>query len=88
MYLTHFGLQEKPFKSSPDPKYLWLGTGQKKALDALVSGILHGDGIGIVTGDLGTGKTTLANAVWRELGIGSSPLWFPARSMKASIFSN
>ena len=68
MYLTHFGLQEKPFKSSPDPKYLWLGTGQKKALDALVSGILHGDGIGIVTGDLGTGKTTLANAVWRELG--------------------
>lgn len=68
MYLTHYGLQEKPFKSSPDPKYLWLGTGQQEALGALVAGILHGDGIGVVTGDLGTGKTTLANAVWKELG--------------------
>jgi len=68
MYLTHFDLQEKPFKSSPDPKYLWLGTGQKKTLDALVAGILHSDGIEVVTGDLGTGKTTLANAVLKELG--------------------
>ncbi len=68
MYLTHYGLQEKPFKSSPDPKYLWLGTGQKEALAALVTGILQGDGIEVVTGDVGTGKTTLANAVLKELG--------------------
>jgi len=70
MYLTHYGLQEKPFKSSPDPKYLWLGTGQKEALAALVTGILQGDGIEVVTGDVGTGKTTLANAVLKELGDG------------------
>ena len=68
MYLTHYGLQEKPFKSSPDPKYLWLGTGQKEALAVLVTGILQGDGIEVVTGDVGTGKTTLANAVLKGLG--------------------
>ncbi|MGE5840618.1 MAG: ExeA family protein, partial [Deltaproteobacteria bacterium] len=68
MYLTHYGLQEKPFKSSPDPKYLWLGAEHKEALAALVTGILHGDGIEVVTGDIGTGKTTLANALLKELG--------------------
>ena len=40
MYLTHYGLQEKPFKSSPDPKYLWLGARQREALSALVAGVL------------------------------------------------
>ena len=68
MYLTHYGLQEKPFKSSPDPKYLWLGAEHKEALAALVTGILQGDGIEVVTGDIGTGKTTLANALLKELG--------------------
>ena len=68
MYLTHFGLHDKPFKASPDPKYLWLGARQKEALAALVAGILGGEGFQVVTGDSGTGKTTLANAVLKELG--------------------
>jgi len=51
MYLTHFGCRKNP-SISPDPKYLW-PDGQKKPWTA-GSGILHGDGIGIVTGDLGT----------------------------------
>ena len=68
MYLTHFGLQDKPFKASPDPKYLWLGARQREALAALVAGIFGGEGFQVVTGDSGTGKTTLANAVLKELG--------------------
>ena len=68
MYLTHFGLHDKPFKASPDPKYLWLGARQKETLAALVAGILGGEGFQVVTGDAGTGKTTLANAVLKELG--------------------
>ncbi len=68
MYLTHFGLHDKPFKASPDPKYLWLGARQKEALAALVAGILGREGFQVVTGDAGTGKTTLANAVLKELG--------------------
>jgi general secretion pathway protein A len=68
MYLTHFGLHDKPFKTSPDPKYLWLGARQQEALAALVAGILGGEGFQVVTGDAGTGKTTLANALLKELG--------------------
>lgn len=68
MYLTHFGLHDKPFKTSPDPKYLWLGARQQETLAALVAGILGGEGFQVVTGDAGTGKTTLANAVLKELG--------------------
>jgi type II secretory pathway predicted ATPase ExeA len=68
MYLTHFGLSEKPFKTSPDPRFLWLGARHKEALNALVTGVLRGDGFQVVTGDAGTGKTTLANALLQELG--------------------
>jgi type II secretory pathway predicted ATPase ExeA len=68
MYLTHFGLHEKPFKTGTDPKYLWLGEKLKEALATLVQGILHEDGFQEVTGSPGTGKTTVANAVLNELG--------------------
>jgi general secretion pathway protein A len=68
MYLTHFGLSEKPFKATPDPRFLWLGARHQEALNALVTGVLRGDGFQVVTGDAGAGKTTLANAVLKELG--------------------
>jgi general secretion pathway protein A len=68
MYLTHFGMHEKPFKTGTDPKYLWLGEKHKEALATLVRGILYEDGFHVVTGSLGSGKTTLANAVSSELG--------------------
>jgi type II secretory pathway predicted ATPase ExeA len=68
MYLTHFGMHEKPFKTGTDPKYLWLGEKQKEALEKLVRGILYEDGFQVVTGSPGMGKTTLATAVLNELG--------------------
>jgi type II secretory pathway predicted ATPase ExeA len=63
MYLSYFNLKEKPFKISTDPKFLWLGEKQKEALKILRYGVLHGDGYIVVTGDIGTGKTTLASAL-------------------------
>jgi type II secretory pathway predicted ATPase ExeA len=63
MYLSHFNLHEKPFKISTDPKFLWLGEKQKKALETLRYGILYNDGYVVVTGDVGTGKTTIAAAL-------------------------
>ena len=68
MYLSHFNLEEKPFKISTDPKFLWLGEKHKEALATLRYGIVHGDGYVLVTGDVGTGKTTIASALMNELG--------------------
>ena len=66
MYLSHFNLQEKPFKVSTDPKFLWLGEKHKEALETLRYGILNGDGYVVLTGDVGTGKTMLAMALAKE----------------------
>ena len=67
MYLSHFNLREKPFKVSTDPKFLWLGKKQKEALETVRYGILDGDGYVVLTGDVGTGKTTLATALVNDL---------------------
>jgi type II secretory pathway predicted ATPase ExeA len=68
MYLDHFNLREKPFKISTDPRFLWLGGKHKEALATVRDGILYQDGFVVVTGDVGTGKTTLATALIDELG--------------------
>jgi type II secretory pathway predicted ATPase ExeA len=67
MLLSHFNLQEKPFKLSIDPKFLWLGQKHKEALETLRYGILHGDGYVVLTGDVGTGKSTFAMALAKDL---------------------
>ena len=62
MYLSHYNLTVKPFQLSPDPKFLWLGEQYKEALAALEYGIRSTKGLILLTGDVGTGKTTLVNA--------------------------
>jgi len=66
MYLSHYNLREKPFQLSPDPKFLWLGEQHKEALAALEYGIRTTKGFILLTGDVGTGKTTLINAIIRR----------------------
>ena len=67
MYLSQNGLKEKPFQISTDPRFLWLGEKHREALATLKYGILHSDGYVLVTGEIGTGKTTLANALIESL---------------------
>ena len=67
MYLSQYGLKEKPFQISTDPRFLWLGEKHREALATLKYGILHSDGYVLVTGEIGTGKTTLANALIESL---------------------
>jgi len=63
MYLTHYGLAAKPFSLSPDSKFLWLGEKHKEALATLEYGIMGEKGFLILTGEVGTGKTILINAL-------------------------
>jgi len=63
MYLKHYNLTLKPFEISPDPRFLWLGEKHNEALAAMKYGILDNKGFICLTGDVGTGKTTLVNAL-------------------------
>ncbi|UCG13377.1 MAG: OmpA family protein [Deltaproteobacteria bacterium] len=67
MYRLHYKIKEKPFQISPDPRFLWLGEKHQEALAILRYGILNNQGFVLLTGDVGTGKTTLINALINDL---------------------
>jgi len=67
MYNQFFGLREKPFTLSPDPKYLFLSDSHREALAHLLYGIEQGEGFIAVTGEVGTGKTTLCRTLLERL---------------------
>jgi type II secretory pathway predicted ATPase ExeA len=68
MYLSYYNLKSKPFQMSTDPAFLWLGEKHKEALAVLKYAILENKGVLALTGDVGTGKTTLINALLNSLG--------------------
>lgn len=63
MYERFFGLRERPFELSPDPRYLLLTPGHREALSNLEYGIAARKPITVLTGEAGTGKTTLVRRV-------------------------
>jgi type II secretory pathway predicted ATPase ExeA len=67
MYLAFFGLREKPFGTTPDPRFLYLTAGHREALSQLVYAVEEGAGFSVLTGEVGTGKTTLVQALCRRL---------------------
>jgi type II secretory pathway predicted ATPase ExeA len=61
MYKSYFGLRENPFNVNPDPRYLYLTKQIEEALTGLMYGIQTRKGFITLTGEVGTGKTTLVN---------------------------
>ena len=68
MYLKRYNLTLNPFEISPDQKFLWLGEKHREALTAMKNGILENKGFIFLTGAVGTGKTTLVDALANILG--------------------
>ena len=67
MYLDFFGLQEKPFSIAPNPDYLFLTDQHKEALAHLRYGIGDEGGFVLLTGEIGTGKTTICRSMLSQL---------------------
>ena len=67
MYTEFFGLNEKPFSISPDPRYLYLSQRHADALAHLIYGISESGGFIQLTGEVGTGKTTLIRSLLEQL---------------------
>lgn len=63
MYLSFYHLLDKPFAAKPDPSFLWLGPNYAEALSVMRHGIFAGKGFVLLTGDAGSGKTTLVHAL-------------------------
>jgi general secretion pathway protein A len=67
-YEPFYGFSEKPFGLSPDPKFVYHSTSHDRVLQELTDALDRGDGVMIVTGETGIGKTTLCQALVAQLG--------------------
>src|SRR5579872_7244438 len=90
MYQQFFGLREDPFRVNPDPKYLYLTPSTEEALTSLAYGIRCRYGIIVMTGEVGTGKTTLLNALLdglRQVRAATAFIFNPRVSVEGLITS-
>ncbi|MFI5070723.1 MAG: ExeA family protein [Terriglobales bacterium] len=76
MYKAFFGLRANPFNVNPDPRYLFLTRHTEEALACLTYGIQSRKGFVLLTGEVGTGKTTLINKLLEWLRVQQVPTAF------------
>lgn len=88
MYKNFFGLRENPFNVSPDPKYLFVTQQVEEALSSLKYGIQTKKGIITLTGEVGTGKTTLVNRLleWLHARAARTAFLFNSRMNSTQLF--
>jgi type II secretory pathway predicted ATPase ExeA len=82
MYERHFGFSEKPFNLTPDSRYLFLASRHQEAYANLEFGVREGTGFLLVTGEVGTGKTTLIRHFLSQVGpdVRTAVILYPALS--------
>ena len=68
MYLEHFGLQQQPFQLTPDANFLYLSKGHKRAKAYMDYTVWNRDGFVVITGEIGSGKTTLIQSLLSSVG--------------------
>jgi general secretion pathway protein A len=66
MYEQYYGFVEQPFSLTPDPKYLYRSESHANAFELLQYAIERREGFAVITGDIGTGKTTLCRALLEQ----------------------
>src|SRR5246500_3120178 len=88
MYKNFFGLKENPFNVNPDPRYLFLTKQIEEALSGLMYGIQTRKGFITLTGEVGTGKTTLINRLldWLHLKRTKTAFLFNSRMNSSQLF--
>jgi general secretion pathway protein A len=88
MYKSFFGLKENPFNVNPDPRYLFLTKPIEEALSGLMYGIQKRKGFVTLTGEVGTGKTTLVNRLldWLHLRRTKTAFLFNSRMNTNQLF--
>jgi general secretion pathway protein A len=67
MYSRYFGLQELPFSIAPNPRYLYMSKRHREALVHLLYGVSGDGGFVLLTGEVGTGKTTISRSLLQQL---------------------
>ena len=67
MYLQHFNLTEQPFSITPDPRFLYMSARHREALAHLLYGLSEGGGFVQLTGEVGTGKTTICRCLLEQV---------------------
>jgi general secretion pathway protein A len=67
MYAAYFGLKHEPFSIAPDPRYLFMSERHREALAHLVYGVGGGGGFVLLSGEIGTGKTTVCRLFLEQI---------------------
>src|SRR5262249_3618404 len=86
LYQAHFGLSQAPFNITPDPTFLYLTVSHREGLAQLSYGIRARKGFVVLTGEVGTGKTTLIHALLNDLNGSVHTRLFSVPSLAQRIF--